>query len=375
MKAGMPRLIHRLSQAKHQFLEPGIFLFMEILFSDKHRLHATANLIVDGQPFLTEELPERAEIIRQALLEASFGSISAPLDYGLAPIQRVHTAPYLNYLQTAFSTGQAYYHDSRPMLPETFAPRQARRNTRHPVGMRGYYCYGVGSPILAGTWEAAYWSAQCALTAADLALKGERTAYALCRPPGHHAGPDFYGGFCYLNNAALAARFLQDAGLQVAVMDIDYHHGNGTQEIFYQDPHVLFCSIHADPDTDYPFFWGGADEHGSGLGEGFNLNVPLPPGIKDEGYLAALSICLERMKSFQPDCLVISAGFDTALGDPAGGFRLTQQGIEEVGRQLASQSRSGATQLRFPTVIVQEGGYLLSRLGYLVVGFLKAFVR
>ena len=347
---------------------------MRIIYSEKHLLHATANLIIDGQPFITEELPERAEVIRKALERADLGTIFPPSDFSLAPIQRTHTTAYLNYLQTAFQEGVFYHHEARPILPETFAPRSIRRQTRHPVGKRGYFCYGIGSPILAGTWEAAYWSAQCALTAADDLLKGERCVYALCRPPGHHAGPDFYGGFCYLNNAAIAARYLEDAGNRVAILDIDYHHGNGTQEIFYDDPQVFYCSIHADPDMDYPFFWGGADEIGSGYGSGYNLNMPQPPGIGDVEYLRALSICQERIRAFQPDCMVISAGFDTIQNDPAGGFELTRIGIEEIGRRLAIQSVSGPQGCHHPTLIVQEGGYLLESLGELTVGFLKAFV-
>jgi acetoin utilization deacetylase AcuC-like enzyme len=193
---------------------------------------------------------------------------------------------------------------------------------------------------------------------------GNRAAYALCRPPGHHAAADLYGGFCYLNNTAIAARSL---GKQVAILDIDYHHGNGTQLIFYDDAEVLFCSLHADPDDDYPYYWGGAGERGSGAGSGFNHNWPLPQNTGDEAYLTALDEALEVVAKFGPRYLIVSAGFDTIAGDPVGGFRLSMAGLRAVGLRIAA--------LGVPVVIVQEGGYLLERLGESAVAFLSPFVE
>ncbi len=241
----------------------------------------------------------------------------------------------------------------------------------------------MGSPILEGTWEAAYWSAQCALSAAEAVLAGEQVAYALCRPPGHHAARDLYGGFCFLNNAAIAARDLQThlshsrglrlgrsetgPGVRVALLDIDYHHGNGTQEIFYSDPTVLYCSLHADPDREYPYYWGGADECGEGAGEGANRNWPLPSKTGDATYLAALDEALGLIREFEARYLVISAGFDIVARDPVGGFTVTTDGLHEIGQRIAALSR------HMPTVIVQEGGYLLERLGENAIAFLSAF--
>jgi acetoin utilization deacetylase AcuC-like enzyme len=191
----------------------------------------------------------------------------------------------------------------------------------------------------------------------------------MIRPPGHHAGPDFHGGFCYLNHAAVAARFLhQSTGSRVAVLDVDYHHGNGTQEVFYRDPDVLFVSLHADPRFDYPFYWGAADERGEGPGEGANVNIPLPPGTGDREYLTALGTALTEVERFAPRFLVLSAGFDLMAGDPVPrvGFRITVDGLRQIGEQVAG--------FGLPTVIVQEGGYNLGMLGEYAVTLLRPFV-
>jgi acetoin utilization deacetylase AcuC-like enzyme len=195
---------------------------------------------------------------------------------------------------------------------------------------------------------------------------GERSAYALCRPPGHHAAAAMYGGFCYLNNAAIAAQWLrQQCGERVAVLDIDYHHGNGTQMIFYADPSVLFCSLHADPNEDYPFYWGGPDERGAGAGLGYNRNWPLPLGTDDAGYLAAVDDALAVIADYAPEYLVVSVGFDTAVGDPVGGFTLTPGGLAAVGEAIAA--------LGLPAVLVQEGGYRLDMLAANSLAFLHPF--
>jgi acetoin utilization deacetylase AcuC-like enzyme len=200
---------------------------------------------------------------------------------------------------------------------------------------------------------------------------GTRAVYALCRPPGHHAAHDLYGGFCYLNNAAIAARYLQLSLLpeggrtEIAILDFDYHHGNGTQALFYNDPTVLFSSLHADPENEYPYYWGHADERGVGAGEGFNLNYPLPLGTPDGPYLAALDQALAAIAKFDPRCLIVSAGFDIFTGDPVGGFKVTSAGIAQIGRAVAA--------LDLPTLILQEGGYLREKLGENALAFLEQF--
>jgi len=331
---------------------------MQIVYTNRHKLHATDEIHIQGYPFSTWEVPARAEVILATVQAAQLGPVIEPTDHGSDPILAVHDAGFVDFLrgvyaataECATNTGQ-----SSPVFTETFATRYAGRKPRSFLGLKGYYAFGWGSPILEGTWEAAYWAAQCALTAVDLARAGERAAYALCRPPGHHASCDLYGGYCYLNNAAIAARALRAEGDKVAILDVDYHHGNGTQLIFYSDPSVFYGSLHAHPDEEYPYYWGNADEIGEGLGMGTNHNWPLPRGTGDAAYLHALDQVLASIRSFSPRWLVVSAGFDTLEDDPEGGFQMTAAGLRESGRRIAG--------LDLPTVIVQEGGYRLDRLG------------
>ncbi len=339
---------------------------MHIVYTERHYGHATANLVINGQTVEYRETPARAEAILAAVRAARLGPLIAPIDHGLTPILAVHEAGFVAYLQTAYAQSTAYFGGPRPLI----AGRDDVTLERAPCcppdfpGRRDYYTYDYEDPILEGTWDAAYWSAQCALTAADCVRNGERAAYALCRPPGHHAMPDQYGGFCYLNNVAIAARSLQAADA-VAILDIDYHHGNGTQAIFYADPAALFCSLHADPDLAYPFFWGRADERGVGVGHGLNRNWPLPLHTDEATYLAALDEALGVIADFAPRYLLISLGVDTAEDDPIGKFHLTTAGFHEIGRRIAA--------LDLPSIIVQEGGYRLETLGQNVVAFLRAF--
>jgi acetoin utilization deacetylase AcuC-like enzyme len=357
---------------------------MQIIYSPHHAAHAPHTAIVEGRPFDSPEVPARAEIILGALQEKCMGRVIEPVDHGMQPIQAVHDGGYLEFLQTANADSEAYFGEPGPVMTWTFANRHAARKPKGFLGLKGYYAFGWGTPILKETWRAAYWSAQCAVMAADLVRHGEPAAYALCRPPGHHAAADLYGGYCYLNNAAIATRFLetrsplsvegrQDAlqsrqpegSSRVAILDVDYHHGNGTQLIFYADPAVLFCSLHAHPDQEYPYYWGDSDEQGTGPGQGTNLNWPLPLGTDDAAYLDTLQEALAAIGNYAPHYLVVSVGFDTADGDPEGGFRLTDGGIAQVGRFIAA--------LQLPTVIVQEGGYGLDRLGKHAAAFLGPF--
>jgi acetoin utilization deacetylase AcuC-like enzyme len=340
---------------------------MEIIYTPKHQLHDPTGIQVKSTPYTTDEVPQRAEIILQALTVAGLGTVLPPRDAGIEPILAIHTRELVDYLQTAYELQAQRAGQAGPVFPEAFPVQSPRYPTRHPTGRAGLFSFGPDCPILAGTWEAAYWSAQCALTGATRLLHGASSVYALCRPPGHHATPGLYGGFCYLNNAAIAARYLQDAGhsRRVAILDIDYHHGNGTQEIFYHDPTVLYCSLHADPDDDYPYYWGGADEAGEGLGEGYNCNWPLPQGTADAEFLMALNEALDATACFGADQLVVSLGLDIAEGDSIGGFSITRQGIERIGAAVAA--------LKLPTLIVQEGGYRLDTLGENAVAFLGSF--
>ncbi|MBL8584062.1 MAG: histone deacetylase family protein, partial [Rhizobiaceae bacterium] len=215
------------------------------------------------------------------------------------------------------------------------------------------------------TWDSALWSAWTALAAADSVLAGEACAYALCRPPGHHAFADVAGGFCFLNNSAIAAQRLRNAAKRVAILDVDLHHGNGTQGIFYARDDVLTVSIHADPARFYPFFWGHAHERGEGPGLGANLNLPLPRKTGDAGFLDALEAALRRIRAHGPDALVVALGLDAFEGDPFGGLSVTTPGFSRIAEAIAG--------LRLPTAIVQEGGYLCDELGDNLAAFLTGF--
>jgi acetoin utilization deacetylase AcuC-like enzyme len=295
---------------------------MKIIYSSNHVQHDPNQQHSSGQTYKSKEIPRRAEVILAAVQTEQLGQVIEPEDHGLRPILAVHTQDFINLL-----SGN-----------------------------------GVESHIPPGAWQAAYWSAMCAVSGAKELEKGECSVFALCRPPGHHASRNNHGGFCYLNNAAIAAHILQP---KVAILDIDYHHGNGTQEIFYNNPNVLFCSLHAQPDDSRPGALGFPRERGTGAGKGYNSNWILPRMAKDREYLAILDQALESIYSYHPRYLVVSAGFDTAEDDPVGGFSVSQSGIQSIGARIAS--------LKLPTLIILEGGYQIETLGANVVAFLKEF--
>lgn len=310
------------------------------------------------------EVAQRAVLIHDAIKASKLGPVISPGDFGIEPIGEIHEYGMLNLLQNAYRL-VADEMSSPALIPDTFSVRDKPSHVPRSVwGLLGYYCFDTSCPIFARTWDVAYWAAQTAISAAALILAGtERVAYALCRPPGHHAASNLFGGFCYLNNAAIAANWLVQQGQRVAILDIDYHHGNGTQAIFYHRSDVLFCSIHADPFNEYPYYWGYADEYGQDAGRNYNFNFPLPQGTQESEYLHALDKALDKVRLFVPDVVVVSLGVDTAEGDAVGGFRLTTESFNRIGFELS--------RLNLPLVIIQEGGYLLSSLGDNVVAFLK----
>jgi acetoin utilization deacetylase AcuC-like enzyme len=340
---------------------------MDVIYHNRGDLHPTDTL--PGRAYEPFEVPARATSILHAVREAGFGPFHLATDHGMAPLLAVHTPDYLDFLQHAFDRNTELAGQPTPLYPEILPTRHIVRQADRRLGVAGYYATDGDSPILASTWEAAYWSAQCALTAADVVGQTQSVVYALCRPPGHHAGAEMYGGFCYLNNVAIAARYLQGRDPQncrLAILDIDYHHGNGTQTLFYADPTVLFCSLHGDPDRAYPYYYGAVDECGVDAGQGYNRNWPLPRHTDGPAYLAALEESLSAIRDYTPRYLLVSAGFDTSDGDPYGDFRLTLDDLHAVGRCIAA--------LQLPTLIVQEGGYLLATLGKQSTMFLSAFV-
>ncbi|MEA3040820.1 MAG: hypothetical protein QOC65_309 [Sphingomonadales bacterium] len=334
---------------------------MRIFWDERQVRHAPAVELHNGafEPFA--EHPERVRSILDAV-----GATEEPADHGEAPLLAIHPRAYLDFLHRAFDDWRAA---GRPgdAVPYTWPVVRRRPLALDRIDAKlGLYSYDASTPVAAGTWESAYWSAQTALSALDALLARERAAFALCRPPGHHAGADYMGGYCYLNSAAIAAEAAIAAGRgRVAILDIDYHHGNGTQDIFYRRGDMLFVSIHADPASDYPFYWGHADERGEGEGEGATLNLPLARGAALADYEPALGRALERIAAFAPELLVCSFGADTYAGDPISHFRLETGDYPVLARRIAS--------LGLPTLIVMEGGYAVDRLGANVAAFLSGF--
>lgn len=347
---------------------------LKTFYHPDHIYHDPDSLNTPDQPSggAFSEVAQRALIIHAVLQRASLGPIFPPVDFQMGPIEAVHTPDLLRLLQTAYQTHAAQTGRAEPLMPDTFAlGRFSVQMPRSIPGQLGAYCFGIYTPIFERTWEAAYWSTQVALTAAAQVTAGDRLAYALCRPPGHHAAADMFGGFCYLNNVAIAADWLARSGRRVAIVDVDYHHGNGTQAIFYDRADVLFCSLHADPHDEYPYYWGYADETGTGSGEGANYNYPLPFGTDEETYLAALDDALTEVRHFSPDILLISLGLDTFVSDPVvtpgGGFKLQTDSYARIGQRFAT--------LNLPTVVIQEGGYYLEALGANVISFFKGILN
>ncbi|MDQ3398202.1 MAG: histone deacetylase family protein [Deinococcota bacterium] len=339
---------------------------MITVYSPAHALHHGRGELLDGRFVPAVERPRRAEVILRHLQEAKLGEIREPHDFGLDSVRRVHDRSFLDFLASAFERwqGEGKEGDALPLnwparLPHPVKPQSVE-------GQLGYYAFDAATPITAGSWQAALSAAHVALTAQRHIAGGAESAFALCRPPGHHAAQDLYGGYCFLNNAAIAAQAFADAGARVAILDVDYHHGNGTQAIFYRRNEVLFVSLHADPAHDFPYFWGHAAERGDGAGEGFNLNLPLPLGTSWQPYAEALRLALARVEAFSPDVLVVSLGLDTFENDPISSFRLATGDYLKLGRTLAG--------LHVPTLFVMEGGYALEALGENVVNVLTGFV-
>lgn len=331
-----------------------------VVYSPAHRRHAPRHEVNLGQPIPTFERPERAERIREVLLAGGRFTFEAPAEHGVGPIEAVHDPGMVRFLATAWAElhdrygrdeffPEVVYHGA---LRAGMGPIAAPTDAEHAFG---YWCYETATPLVEGTYAAARASVDVALTAADLVAAGAPRAYGLCRPPGHHAATAAYGGFCFFNNAAVVARRAASAGAKVTVLDVDYHHGNGTQQVFYGDGGVQFVSLHGDPARAYPWFTGFADETGAGAGLGSTLNLPLAAGTDDDGYAAALGTALERIDAFVPDLLVVSLGVDTFWNDPISDLALTADGYERHGRLVG--------ELGLPTVVLQEGGYDIDAIG------------
>jgi len=341
-------------------------IFVQTIYSEVHHRHHARQELINGRFEPALERPERADLVLGRVEEVKLGPVRGPSQHGAEAILRVHSPRYVEFLQSAWEewTKARGTWDALPLSWPTRGFRQIE--PEHIDGRLSYFSFDAATAITAGTWEAARTAADVALTGADLIRGGEGAAFALCRPPGHHAARDLLGGYCYLNNAAIAAQSLIEAGVgRLAIVDIDYHHGNGTQSIFYERSDVLYVSLHGDPRQEYPFFCGHPDETGGGAGEGFNLNLAMPWGTGFGEWLEALTKGCRTVADFGPDVVVVSLGVDTYKACPMGHFLLDTPDYLRVGETLAGLGR--------PTLFVLEGGYALEAIGPNVVNVLAGF--
>ncbi len=338
---------------------------MITVYSEDHRLH-DGLLESDGDGWTPSvECPARAKNVAAAVIDRHLGEIITPRTYADDKLTSVHDADYVEFLGAAWDGWIAEGETGSNTRPFAFVAAGMRHaDSRSIHGRLGRYSFGTDAPIVAGSWQAIRRSADTGLTGADLILEGERFAFSACRSPGHHATAAMCGGYCYLNNTALAAQSFIDAGMdRVAVLDVDYHHGNGTQSIFYERSDVLTISLHADPAIEYPYFLGFADEPGAGAGEGFNRNYPLPFGTDWSAYTEALDDAITRIREFAPSTIVVALGLDTFAGDPTTNFDILAGDYITMGDRIAT--------LSLPTLVVLEGGYAIDAIGENAANFLE----
>jgi len=335
---------------------------MRVVYSPRHRLHHPERELESSRFQDPWEHPGRAEIIRDALAADERFEIIAATEWGTEPIAAVHDPAMVEFLRTAWAEYQLTHEPTHDVVPDVFAMAALRDGmgpARPPASVSarlGWWCFETTTPLTETTFDAACSSVDVALTAASLVLEGDRFGYGLCRPPGHHAARSLYGGYCFFNNAAVAADHVVAAtGERVTVLDVDYHHGNGTQQIFYERDDVQYVSLHGSPERAYPYLTGFVDETGAGRGAGTTFNVPLAVGVDNDQYVDLLGTACEEIDRFDPAVVVVSLGLDTFHGDPISDLGITADGFNRCGEVVASLGR--------PTVVLQEGGYAATELG------------
>ena len=347
---------------------------MKVVYTPKHLLHNPNEEIAFSHAMKPFEHTGRAEKIRETLQADPTMQFLEPTLWGTAPIDAVHLPGLNKFLSTAWSEYQTQVRSAREVVPDVFyraALRDGMKQIPEPTAANarlGWWCFETTTPLTEGTYDAARGAVDTALTATKLVLDGENSAYGLCRPPGHHATTDLYGGYCFFNNAAIAAHHVASTtGSKVTVLDVDYHHGNGTQQIFYGRDDVQYVSLHGDPKRAYPYFTGNSDEVGTHRGLGTNLNMPLPARMQDDQYVSALAAACEAISAFKPSIVIVSLGLDTFFSDPICDLSLTTDGF----------TRSGALvgELGLPTVVLQEGGYDVAALGTNVQAWLHGLTK
>lgn len=337
---------------------------MKIVYGDRHRGHFGAEELMYNRMVPMFEKPERMDQVLARLRDVKFGELVAARPFELNAVHRVHDPRYVEFLRTAHHRWTTETDIGGFATAYVFGMRGMRQTPGDSIqAMLSCYTFDVCVPFVDGTWTAIKDAVDATLTAQALVQGGERAAFALCRPPGHHASQDLAGGYCYINNAAVAAQaFLDQGASRVAILDVDYHHGNGTQRIFYQRSDVLYATIHGRPEEEYPFLMGFADETGEGAGEGFNINLPLPKGTRWDRYSEALSRATAVIGSYAPDVLVVSLGADAYKDDPVSAFKLESEDFSRIG--------SAIRKMNLPTLLVMEGGYAVEALGVNIVNVL-----
>jgi acetoin utilization deacetylase AcuC-like enzyme len=339
---------------------------MKTIYSALHRLRDAKTELYGGELVQPFERPSRAEMVINAIRESALGEIIEPEVFSLDAVLAVHDADFVTFLETVWQEWQKTGYTGEAIASVWPTRRMQCRVPRFIEGKLGYYAMAAETSITEGTWPAALASKDVALTGAQGLLKGERGVFSLCRPPGHHAARDMFGGYCFLNNAAIATQYLRDRGAaRVAILDIDFHHGNGSQDIFYQRDDVLFCSLHGDPADAFPYFLGYADETGLGAGAGFNRNYPMPPGTPFSQWRESLADALAHIGKYSPQYLVVSLGVDAFENDPISFFKLSSADFLTTGQMIG--------RLDIPTLFVMEGGYDVEEVGINVVNVLKGF--
>jgi acetoin utilization deacetylase AcuC-like enzyme len=335
---------------------------MKVVYTPAHLLHDPHVEFETSAVHTPWEHIGRAEAIRETLHANDHFRFLAPTSWGTAPIEAVHNPGLVRFMAEGWRLYAEAHPGVREVVPDVFyrpALRDKMSAGREPQsinGRVGYWCFETTTPLTEGTYQAALGAVDTALTTTRLVLDGESNAYGLCRPPGHHATADLYGGYCFFNNAAVAAHYVAGTtGSKVTVLDVDYHHGNGTQQIFYDRDDVQYVSLHGDPTRAYPYSIGFADETGTGRGRGYNFNYPLPKAADDDLFVATLADACERVAAFNPALLIVSLGLDTYITDPICDLAVTTDGMRRCGAVVQ--------QLGLPTVVLQEGGYDVSALG------------
>ncbi len=340
---------------------------MKCIVDDQQKYHYPASFLVNGVRHENPEKPERLDVLKNALIRAGH-NVEAPSDFGLDPVRKIHDDRYLTLLENAYTRWKRIKGAADEVTPNIHPMSRSDGYPKSVVAQAGFHMTDASAPISDQTWESALASANSALQAAEYILSGEEYAYALCRPPGHHASSDMAGGFCYLNNSAIATEHLLSKYETAAILDVDLHHGNGTQSIFYDRNDVMTLSIHADPSRFYPFFWGYEGELGTGDGNGYNHNYPLPRGSGDDAFLGALEKSLDRIDEFNPGILVVALGLDAFEGESFAGLAVTTKRYEKMARIVSQRTET-------PILMVQEGGYLCDALGDNLISFLNGITH